>query len=203
MQETYIEVNHLKKVFKGQKVLEDVSFQIKSGDLIRIKGINGSGKSTIFKIICDILSPDAGEVKIREGIEIGALIENPYFIERVTAMDNFRFLASILDRFDEEKIKKYSQLLRFDLYNRSKLKSYSVGMRQKVGIIQAVMEDQKVILLDEPTRGLDEESLKGFKLLIKGLMEEGKAIVIIAHDNLAEIPFTTTYTLIDGCLIEA
>ena len=119
MQETYIEVNHLKKVFKGQKVLEDVSFQIKPGDLIRIKGINGSGKSTIFKIICDILSPDAGEVKIQEGIELGALIENPYFIERVTAMDNFRFLASILDRFDEEKIKEYSQLLRFDLYNRS------------------------------------------------------------------------------------
>lgn len=193
-----VEIKNLNKKFKNIEVLKQLDFSIPRGELIYIFGINGCGKSTLFKLICDILTPDSGSINIEDDVVIGALIENPGFLETESMKKNLKFLGNLNKNYDEEKIKQLCTLFELDFNNKNAIKSYSVGMRQKVGIIQAVMENQNLILLDEPTRGLDKKSIVLFIELVKQLNEEGKTIVIASHDQLAEIPFSYIYELDDG-----
>ena len=180
-------------------ILEEVDFKIDQGELIHIVGANGCGKSTLFKLFCDILEPDKGEVVLDSNVRIGALIENPAFMEESSLKTNLKFLASINKNYNESKIRELVKNFDLDFDSKVHVKKYSVGMRQKMGIIQAVMEDQ--ILLDEPTRGLDKKSLDQFHQLVQQLHEEGKSIVIAAHDNLAELQFDKEYLMEEGKLI--
>ena len=195
-----LQMNNVKKNFKANHLLESIDLSVHSGDLIHIQGSNGSGKSTIFKLICHIIEPDAGKIELANEAVLGALIENPNFMEDCTMKTNLKFLASINRNYDEEKVAKLAEQFHLDYYSKEKLKKYSVGMRQKVGIIQAVMEEQNLILLDEPTRGLDADALVVFRQLITELISDGKAVVIASHDNSAEIPFTKSYLLDKGRL---
>lgn len=197
-----LKIEKLAKSFHKNTVLNELDFQVKQGDLIYIHGINGSGKSTLFKIICGILEPDKGTVIKDPQIHIGALIENPGFIENESIYYNLHFLASLKHHYDEQRIIQLCQMFYLDYQSKGKLKDYSLGMRQKTGIIQAIMEDQNFILLDEPTRGLDEESVDAFCLLINQLNKEGKTIIIAAHDYLKQIHYNHTYHLKDGNLIQ-
>lgn len=195
-------IHNLSKAFQKQIVLNQLSFHIEDGELIYIHGINGSGKSTLFKIISGILDKDEGDITLSDHAHIGALIENPGFLDSETLHYNLRFLASLQNHYDEEKIQNLCQQFHLDLYNHSSMKNYSLGMRQKAGIIQAIMENQNFILLDEPTRGLDQEAIETFCQIIKQLHDEGKTIIIAAHDYLKELPFDYTYKLEHGRLIK-
>jgi ABC-2 type transport system ATP-binding protein len=195
-----LKLKNIQKTFKKQSVLEDINLLVHKEELIHIIGSNGSGKSTIFKIICDIMEPDIGEVIINEQAQIGALIENPSFIEDANVKRNLRFLGSIKKQYNESLVKQLMQRFELDYDSRVKLGKYSVGMRQKVGIIQAIMENQNLILLDEPTRGLDKKSLTELKQVISELIAEKKAVVIASHDNLSELKFDTRYMLEEGRL---
>lgn len=155
-------INNLYKSFGPNSVLINLNLKVNKAELIHIKGYNGSGKSTLFKIICDILEPNEGHITFDQDVRIGALIENPGFLERENLEYNLKYLSNLINHFDEQKVKELCERLNLDYSNRSALKTYSVGMRQKVGIIQAIMENQNLILFDEPTRGLDEESVKEF-----------------------------------------
>lgn len=197
-----LQIKNLSKSFHKTNVLNDLNLDIKKGDLIYIHGINGSGKSTLFKIICDILKQDSGEVILSKDAHIGALIENPGFLENETIHYNLKFLASLKHHYDKEKIQSLCQKFQLDYQSHMKLKNYSLGMRQKVGIIQAIMEDQNFILLDEPTRGLDQESVTMFSELINQYHKEGKTIIIAAHDYLKEIHYNKTFHLLNGILKE-
>ena len=135
-----LKVNHIKKSFKQNTVLEDIN----------LHGKNGCGKSTLFKIICDIIQTDSGTIEKKPDTYIGALIENPGFIENESLRFNLEFLASINHHYNEERIRELCHMYSLDYDSSSTLKNYSVGMRQKAGIIQAVMEDQNLIFFDEP-----------------------------------------------------
>lgn len=196
-----ISLTRVQKKFNNNYVLKDINLSVGNGELIYIHGINGCGKSTLFKIICDILEVDSGIVTIDEDTHIGALIENPAFLERDTMKYNLKYLADFNKNYNEEKIRKLCQLFQLDFDSKAKMKNYSLGMRQKVGIIQAVMENQNLILLDEPTRGLDEESVKSFYQLIHHLIAENKSVIIASHDKYDELHFTKSYQLKKGRLI--
>lgn len=196
-----LSIHHLNKSFHHVMVLNQCDLEIKKGDLVYIHGINGSGKSTLFKIICDILKPDSGTIQFSQDAHIGALIENPGFLENETIRYNLKFLASLKHHYDQDRIIHLCERLHLDYQSRIHLKNYSLGMRQKVGIIQAFMEDQNLILLDEPTRGLDQESILAFIQLINEFHEKGKTIIIAAHDYLEDIHYNKILTLENGQLI--
>lgn len=193
-----LEIKNLSKKYGDNQVLNDINLSLRAGDLVHIKGINGSGKTTLFKIIAGIEEAERGEVSLTSNEYIGALIENPGFIENESAQSNLKFLAGLRKNYDENIIQKLFKKLNLDYGNRKNIKSYSLGMRQKVGIIQAVMENQDLVLLDEPTRGLDEKSILSFEKLIAELIEMGKIIVIASHDLSTGLMFNQNYELIGG-----
>lgn len=195
-----LQVTHVSKKFKDADVLKDVSLTVKPGELIHIVGINGSGKSTLFKIITGLLKADSGTVSLDSGDVIGALIENPGFLEYETAWDNLRFLANVHHKFQADKVKKLLTDFDLDPNSQQAIGKYSIGMRQKVGIVQAIMEDQNIILLDEPTRGIDKKGVKQFVDLLERLKAEGKAVVVASHDDIPGLVYDRTLTLENGVL---
>ena len=197
-----LEVNHIAKPFKGNTVLTDVSLQVKAGQLIHISGANGSGKSTLFKIITKLLEPDHGSVRIGKDDVIGALIENPGFLEFESMMTNLKFLANLNNRFDQSYTLQLVKQFGLNPTNLQAISKYSVGMRQKVGIIQAVMEHQSLILLDEPTRGLDKASIEQFIVLIDALINDGKSVMIASHDDVPGLMYDLALRLEDGRLTQ-
>ncbi len=195
-------INNLYKSFGPNSVLINLNLKVNKAELIHIKGYNGSGKSTLFKIICDILEPNEGHITFDQDVRIGALIENPGFLERENLEYNLKYLSNLINHFDEQKVKELCERLNLDYSNRSALKTYSVGMRQKVGIIQAIMENQNLILFDEPTRGLDEESVKEFSKIVNELINQNKSVIIASHDILDDLNYTKIYIMKDGSLYE-
>lgn len=185
-----LNLKKISKEFNNNIVLSDICLVVNNQELIHIKGKNGSGKSTLLKIIASLMKPDSGSVEITKNTKIGGLIENPSFIEDESLLYNLKFLYNLTGNFDESKVKRLTDQFGLDLYSKKKIKKYSVGMRQKAGIIQSIMEDQNLILLDEPTRGLDDESIQVFNTVIKGLINQGKSIIICAHDGVNDIEFT-------------
>lgn len=196
-----LKITGIKKSFGRKSVLKNVSIIAKPGQLIHISGINGSGKSTIFKIVTGLLEADSGKVELDHGDVIGALIENPSFLEYESAMTNLHFLANLNHRFNEKRVRSLLQQFELDPDDSQAIAKYSVGMRQKVGIIQAVMEEQNIILLDEPTRGIDQESIGQFLTLLNRLKQENKTVIIASHDQIDEINYDQDLTLQNGILL--
>ncbi len=196
-----ITLDNISKTFNEQKVLEHLSLKIREGDVIHISGINGSGKSTILKIIAGLLQSDSGTVKKDEHVKIGALIENPSFILNYTAKENLDILFKLVSKnsFSEKNLARLFKTFDLDYYDERPVSKYSLGMLQKLGIIQAVMEDQNLIIFDEPSRGIDDTGLLAFSSLVNALSEAGKAVVIASHDldNLTEIKFTKKFRIED------
>ena len=197
-----LELRQIKKSFGQKLVLKNVSLLAKPGELIHISGINGSGKSTIFKIITGLLKADSGEIRLGENDVVGALIENPDFLEYESAMTNLHFLANLNKRFNEKEVRGLLRYFMLDPDDPEPIAKYSVGMRQKVGIIQAVMENQNIILLDEPTRGIDQESISLFVALLKKLKQQNKIVVVASHDQINELKYDRFFILRQGILQE-
>ena len=197
-----LELRQIKKSFGQKLVLKNVSLLAKPGELIHISGINGSGKSTIFKIITGLLKADSGEIRLGENDVVGALIENPDFLEYESAMTNLHFLANLNKRFNEKEVRGLLRYFMLDPDDPEPIAKYSVGMRQKVGIIQAVMENQNIILLDEPTRGIDQESISLFVALLKKLKQQNKIVVVASHDQINELKYDRLFILRQGILQE-
>ena len=197
-----LELRQIKKSFGQKLVLKNVSLLAKPGELIHISGINGSGKSTIFKIITGLLKADSGEIRLGENDVVGALIENPDFLEYESAMSNLHFLANLNKRFNEKIVRDLLRHFMLDPDDPEPIAKYSVGMRQKVGIIQAVVENQNIILLDEPTRGIDQESISLFVALLKKLKQQNKIVVVASHDQINELKYDRLFILRQGILQE-
>ena len=197
-----LELRQIKKSFGQKLVLKNVSLLAKPGELIHISGINGSGKSTIFKIITGLLKADSGEIRLGENDVVGALIENPDFLEYESAMSNLHFLANLNKRFNEKIVRDLLRHFMLDPDDPEPIAKYSVGMRQKVGIIQAVMENQNIILLDEPTRGIDQESISLFVALLKKLKQQNKIVIVASHDQINELKYDRFFILRQGILQE-
>lgn len=193
--ETVVELNHVSKSFEGRRVLGDVELKIMRGSTVGIVGANGSGKSVLFKLICGFLKPDSGEVKIRgERLghrvdfpeNVGVLINKPGYIDFYDGYHNLKYLAGIQNKITKEKILGTMQLVGLDFHNKTSVRNYSMGMKQKLGIAQAIMEDQDIIILDEPFNALDHSSYKEIKELIKSLQLTGRTVLLTSH-NFSDI----------------
>lgn len=196
-----LQVENLNKKFGKKEVLKDVTFTIKPGERIHIIGKNGSGKSTIFKIITRILKQNSGTVKIDEADVIGALIENPGFLEYEAGLQNMKFLADLNHNYDEDRVRKLMERFSLDPDDGQAVSKYSIGMRQKLGIIQAIMENQNIILLDEPTRGIDQEGIATFVEVLKELKQQKRAVIIASHDDIPDLSYDRELKLQDGILV--
>ncbi|MCI2170840.1 ABC transporter ATP-binding protein [Schleiferilactobacillus perolens] len=193
-------MTHVTKSFGNQHILTDVSLTVNGGEVIHITGGNGSGKSTLLKIIAGIIPATSGEVDLDDSVQTGALIENPGFLEGETLKTNLTFLASINHRTEVSTIQSLATRFDLDYQNHQAIRKYSVGMREKAGIIQAVMEGQNLVLLDEPTRGLDEAALSELVKLVAELQQQNKSIIVASHDNYTPIAYTAHYQLEGGRL---
>ena len=201
-----LQIENLSKKFGNHIIFEDVNLTFKEGDLVHFFGPNGSGKSTLFKIIADIMSPTKGSVSIDKNKRIGAVIENPGFIENDTILYNLKYLYTLLNEYNddvEKRLKKLCEVFHLDLYSHEVMKNYSVGMRQKTAIIQSIMENQDIILLDEPTRGLDQEGVEQFFQIIKDYSKEkNKVIIIASHDLMDKLPYNIQLEIKDCKIYE-
>ncbi len=201
MKKEIIRMEKIVKKFNKNIILNNLDFNVYENDVIYIKGINGSGKSTLLKIIAKLLNIDAGRFSIDNNLNIGALIENPNFADYSNIYENLSFLYNLKSKMNYEKVAQLCSRFSLNLKDRQIIKKYSIGMKQKMGIIQAIMEDQNLILLDEPTRGLDQESLEVFRNLMMELIRQNKTIIIASHDFI-DIGYNKKFELKSGLLSE-
>lgn len=187
-----LEIKNVTKTIKKRRILNNISFVAQSGQIIGITGPNGSGKTMLLKVITGLTSYDAGEVKLGEKIvghdiehleDTGIIIENPQFINDLTAFQNLKFLASINNKITDNEIR--STLSRIGLLNveKEKYKNFSLGMKQRLAFAQAIMEDQSILILDEPTNALDEDGIKTIEQILISERQKNKIIIIASHDS--------------------
>ena len=194
--ENIIEVKNLSKAFKENKVLDDISFNVKKGDVYGFFGRNGAGKTTTIRVILDLLQKDQGTVKVFNedyGLSkkarklTGVLLENNGTYEMMSAYENLRYYAKLYDLPNYEKrIQEVLDLV--DLKNKKNIliAKFSTGMKKKIGLARALLHNPKLLILDEPTTGLDPEAQMDFRELIKTLSKEKEITVMINTHNLDE-----------------
>lgn len=182
-----IRVKNVSKKLKDKFVLQDINLEFEEGKMYLLQGHNGCGKTMLLRMLCGLISPTSGEVCNDVEYDYGVMIENPSFIEEKTGFYNLKYLASVKKKISDEQIN--DMLEKFDLYSAKdqKVKKYSLGMKQRLGIIQAIMESPKVILLDEPFNALDEKNYNKMLEQLEKEKESGKIIVIAAHMIQTEV----------------
>lgn len=208
-----LECQNLCKSFGKKQILKNVSFEIDEGDILAFIGPNGSGKTTTIKLILGLQSIDEGKVIIN-GYDIkkdfvkaisnvGAIVENPDTYMYLTGWQNLKLIANMYKGITNEKIMEIVKLVDLEKRINDKVSKYSLGMRQRLGIARALINNPNILILDEPTNGLDPEGIKDLRILLKKLAKEGLGILISSH-NLAELEsFCNKVLIIDeGTIIE-
>lgn len=187
-----IEIKHLAKQFNNHILFDDVSLAINQGECIGIVGGNGSGKSVLFQLISGLAFADTGEILVRQKAvgkghdfptDLGIFVNQPGYIEFYDGFTNLQLLASIQNKIDDMTIREYMQRIGLDPYSKVKVKNYSAGMKQKLGIVQAIMENQDIILLDEPFNALDFQTNVEIMKILEELKSEGKTILLTSHQH--------------------
>lgn len=190
--ETCIEVQNVVKRFRDQVVLKNVSISFEKGQIHGIVGRNGSGKTVLFKCICGLMHLEEGVILVngkRVGRDvdmpedIGAIIEAPGFLPNYSGYKNLRFLANIRRKIGKEEILNVLKTVGLDPESRKHVGKYSLGMRQRLGIAQAIMEDPEILILDEPMNGLDNAGVQDIRALLLGLKTQGKTILLASHNH--------------------
>lgn len=187
-----IEVKNITKKFKDATVLDDVSISFNKGEIHGIIGRNGSGKTMLFKVICGFIPVNHGKIFI-DGKEIkkdtdipnniGIIIETPGFIPNASGFKNLQFLAKIRNTIDDSKIKETMELVNLDPRNKKWVSKYSLGMKQRLGLAQAIMENPDILILDEPMNGLDNDGVSEMREVFLKLKAQGKTILLASHNR--------------------
>lgn len=190
MRTDIIRAENLSKTFSGRSVLDKVSFSCKEGEIIGFVGYNGCGKSVLFKCICGFLKPDSGEIHIslpdgKKNIcgNAGIIIEEPAFLRNKSGMKNLEFLYGIRNKSNRKYLEEVMRKVGLEPNNRKSVGHYSLGMRQRLAIAQAIMENPPILILDEPMNGLDKRGVEEMRSLFLKLKEEGKAILMASHNK--------------------
>lgn len=189
---SYIEVSHVTKSFKEQTVLKDVTMHLEKGNIYGLVGNNGSGKTVLMKCICGFLMPDEGAVVVdgkKVGVDmdfpkdLGLIIETPGFLPKLSGKKNLVYLAKMRKKTTESQIEEAMRRVELDPDLKRPVGNYSLGMRQRLGIAQAIMEDPSLLILDEPFNGLDKAMTEKIRLLLLELKKEGKTILLASHQQ--------------------
>lgn len=185
-----IKVVSLTKTYGNINVLDNVSVNFERGQIHGLVGRNGSGKTMLMKCICGFVMPTKGSIIVEGKIigkdidipkNIGAIIENPGFLANYSGYNNLKFLASINKKIDKEQIRQTLKMVGLDPDSKKHVSKYSMGMRQRLGLAQALMEDPDILFLDEPMNGLDKRGVEEMRELFSRLREEGKTIIMANH----------------------
>lgn len=202
-----IEVKHLCKTFGSQLVLDDISCHFEAGNIHGIVGNNGSGKTVLMKCICGFLQPDSGSVVVagkRLGRDVdfpdstGIIIETPGFLPSYTGLGNLKLLAELNRKISEQEIRAAMTRVGLNPDLKKPVSKYSLGMRQRLGIAQAIMEDPKLLILDEPFNGLDKHGTVEIRSLLLELKATGKTILLASHNQADIDTLCNTVMEMDG-----
>lgn len=176
-----IKLTDISKKIKNKILLNNINLEFHEGNVYCLKGSNGSGKTMLLRLICKLITPSNGNLFFSRDMNFGVIIENPSFLENETALYNLRYLAKIRNKISDNTIFEY--LKKFGLYEHKdeRVKTFSLGMKQRLAIIQALMENPDVLLFDEPFNGLDEKNLKVFLEELYKEKEKNKIIIIASH----------------------
>lgn len=214
MQNTILKCENLHKSFRKKEILKDVSLEICSGDILGFIGPNGAGKTTTIKLILGLQKIGSGKViingfDIQKNFEkaiakVGAIIENPDLYMYMSGYDNLKLISNLYPNVDEARINEVIKLVGLENRINDKVSKYSLGMRQRLGVAQAILHKPNLLILDEPTNGLDPEGIKDLReLLVKLAKDENMGILISSH-NLAELEsFCNKVSIIkNGVIVE-
>lgn len=206
-----LEIKNLSKKFKDVYVLKDINLTFESGKIYGFTGRNGSGKSVLLKIICGFYTPSTGEVLLNNYNYIlnndfpkstRCLIEKPNFLPDLTGYENLKLLASIENKIGDKEIMNTIEKLNLKEEINKKYSKYSLGTKQKLGIAQVLMEDPKLIVLDEPLNGIENETAKEVRKILNEEKKKDKIIIVASHikediDTLADVVYN-----IDNGIVE-
>ena len=205
-----IEVSHVNKNFKNNKVLKDVTLRCESGRIYGLVGHNGSGKTVLFKTICGFLSCDEGTVSVNGKVmgkdkdmltEAGIIMEDPGFLRNWSAYHNLEFLYTIRNRPDKSYLHSVLNTVGLDPKLKRPVGKFSLGMRQRLALAQAIMEDPPILILDEPMNGLDKNGVAEIRELLLKMKNENKLIILASHNREdIEILCDEVYEMEDGIL---
>jgi ABC-2 type transport system ATP-binding protein len=188
-----ISVQDVTKSFGEETVLHSVSHDFEEGKIHGIVGNNGSGKTVLMKCICGFLIPTSGKVLVNYKQvgkdmdfpdDMGIIIETPGFLPNLSGMKNLHMLASLKRIIKDDTIRATIKRVGLDPSTKKPVGKYSLGMRQRLGIAQAIMENPSILILDEPLNGLDKHGVAEMRELIKDLREQGKTIILASHNQL-------------------
>ena len=192
MNNSIIEVENLKKTFQEEEVLKGITCGFEKGKTHAIIGNNGSGKSVFFKCICGFIKPTQGHILV-EGKEIGkdidfpqnigVIIERPGFLPNLSSYRNLQLLANLRKTVTEKEIREAIEKVGLNSSSKKAVSKYSMGMKQRLGIAQAIMEDPDILILDEPFNGLDKEGVREIRQIIVELKVAGKTIMLTSHNS--------------------
>lgn len=190
--ESVIKLENVSKSFGDKTIYKDVSLEINKGMTVGFVGENGCGKSVLFQLLTGLLPCDTGKVTVNGDVlgdqvdfpkSVGVLINDPGYIEYLSGYRNLKLLAEINNYIGEKEIKKSMKMVGLDHEDKTPVKKYSMGMKQKLGIAQAIMEKQTIIILDEPYNALDYKTNREITEILERLKIEGKTILLTSHQH--------------------
>ena len=190
MSDIAVSVQRITKRFGSDTVLKDVSMELEQGKIHGIIGRNGSGKTVLMKCICGFLRPTEGTAQVFGKTigkdcdfapNTGMLIETPGFLPHETGMNNLLWLAKLGKRASKDRVKALIEMVGLDSSLRKTVSQYSLGMRQRLGIAQALLDDPALLILDEPMNGLDKNGVRSIRELLLSLKSQGKTIILASH----------------------
>lgn len=190
-----VKVNNLSKVINNTYLLKNINLSLESGHIYGFVGANGSGKTVLFKTILGFMKESEGEIllngeKRKDFLQdVGMIIERPNFIPYYNCMQNLKTIASYENKVNDEEIRDIIKIVGLNPNDKKKLKNYSLGMQQKLALALALMENPKILILDEPLNAMDEESVHNMRKLILKEKDKGKLILIASHikDDMEEM----------------
>ncbi len=197
MEKTVLKCENLNKKFGKKQILSKVSFAMQEGDILGFIGPNGAGKTTTIKLILGLQNITEGKVTINgydiekqftKAIEkVGAIVENPDLYMYLSGYENLKLIANLYQGIDSKRIDEVVRLVKLENRIKDKVSKYSLGMRQRLGIAQAILHRPNLLILDEPTNGLDPEGIKEMRELLVDLAKKEKMAILISSHNLAEL----------------
>lgn len=214
MEKLVLDCKNLHKTFGKKEILKDVSLEVYEGDILGFIGPNGAGKTTTIKLILGLQSITKGSVKINgydiqteftKAIEkVGTIVENPDLYMYLTGYENLGLIANLYKDVDKKRIDEVVKMVKLENRIQDKVSKYSLGMRQRLGIAQALLHHPNLLILDEPTNGLDPEGIKELRDLLKSLSKKEQIAILISSHNLAELEtFCNKVSIIkNGVIIE-